>query len=265
MTVFRYELKRMRKNIVIWALSMGGAIFLMLPTYIGFTKGSDGVMVDAMQNNPLFELLGVGATFIMTPLGMFSFLGSFASVAAAIYGMGTAFSMHSKEYENKSVDFLFTKPAGRKAAFWGKLSACAVGCVIIGLAYSAGAAAALLTLPDITVDWWTFLLLAKTLTLIELIFVVFGTVAGTYFSNTRTPVLLSSCVMLVLFTLATMSRKISQPLLSYLTPFAFFPPLQVAETRFYDWKFMIWYVVLSAGLILLSYRKFLKKDITFGG
>lgn len=265
MTIFKYELKQLKKNIIVWSLSMGGVIFLMLPTYIGFTSGSDTLMLEAMQNNPLFEVLGVSAAFVITPLGMFSFLGSFAAIAAAIHGMSIAFSIHTKEYENKSADFLLTKPHSRGEVFWSKFLACAVDSLIVGTAYIAGAALALLTIKNVSVDWLPFLLIATTLVLVELMFVIFGTVAGTFFSNVRTPVLISSCVMFLLFSLSTMSKKINQPILGYLTPFAFFTPVKIAETGFYEWRFMVWYVVLGLGLLLLSYKKFLKKDIMFGG
>ena len=109
------------------------------------------------------------------------------------------------------------------------------------------------------------MLIAKSLVLVELMFVVFGIVAGTFFSNVRTPVLLSSCVMLALFCLSAMSKKINQPVLGYLTPFAFFSPVHIVETGFYEWRFIVWYLVLGAGLLLISYKKFLKKDVVFGG
>lgn len=265
MTIFKYELKQLKKNIIIWALSMGGLIFLMLPVYIGFSSSGDITMIGAMQNNPLLEVLGVSASFIATPLGMLSFLGSFAMTAAAIHGMSIAFSSHTKEYTSKSAEFLLTKPHSRGEVFWGKFFACVVDSLIVGAAYIIGAALALLTIKDISVDWWSFILIAKTLVLVELMFVVFGTVAGTFFSNVRTPVLISSCVMLALFCLSTMSKKINLPILGYLTPFAFFSPIDIAETGFYEWNFVVWYVVLGVGLLLISYKKFLKKDIVFGG
>lgn len=265
MTIFKYELKQLKKNIIIWALSMGGLIFLMLPTYIGFTSGGDPLMAEAMNNNPLFEALGVGTAFVMTPLGMFSFLGSFAMIAAAIHGMSIAFSSHTKEYESKSAEFLLTKPHSRGEVFWGKFFACTVDSLLVGIAYTAGAGLALLTVKNVSIDWRAFLLIAGSLVLVELMFVVFGIVAGTFFSNVRTPVLMSSCVMLALFCLSTMSMKINQPILGYLTPFAFFKPMNTVETGFYEWNFVVWYVVLGVGLLLTSYRKFLKKDVVFGG
>jgi ABC-2 type transport system permease protein len=124
---------------------------------------------------------------------------------------------------------------------------------------------ALLSVKDAVVDWQAFLLIAKTLPLVALMFVVFGTFAGTFFSNVRTPTLISSCVMLALFCLSSMSKKINVLILGYLTPFSFFTPLRIFETRFYDLNFVIWYFILGSGLLLISCRKFIKKDITFGG
>lgn len=265
MTVLKYELKQLKKNIIIWALSAGGLIFLMLPTYIGFISGGDTLMVEAMENNPLFGAFGVSAAFVMTPLGMFSFLNSFAMAAAAIHGMSIAFSSHTKEYANRSAEFLLTKPHSRGEVFRGKFLACAADSLIVGTAYITGAALAMLTVKGVRVDWQPFLLIAKSYVLVELMFVVFGTAAGTFFSNVRTPVLISSCVMFALFCLSSMSKKINQPILGYFTPFAFFNPMSIVETGFYEWNFVVWYAVLGAGLLLVSYRKFLKKDVVFGG
>lgn len=265
MTIFKYELKQLKKNIIIWALSMGGLIFLMLPTYIGFISGGDTLMAGAMENNPMFEALGVSAGFVMTPLGMFSFLNSFAMTAATIHGMSIAFSSHTKEYAGRSAEFLLTKPHSRGEVFWGKFLACTLDSLIVGIAYITGAALALLTVKDVSIDWLAFLLIAKSLVLVELMFVIFGIAAGTFFSNVRTPVLISSCVMFGLFCLSSMSQKINQPILGYLTPFAFFKPMNIVETGFYEWNFVMWYIALGVGLLLISYRKFLKKDVVFGG
>ena len=265
MAVFKYELKQLKKNIIIWALSMGVLIFLMLPTYLGFISGADAFMAQAIKNNPMFEALGVSAAFVMTPLGMFSFLNSFAMAAAAIHGMSIAFSSHTKEYANKSAEFLLTKPYSRGRIFWSKLFACGADSLIVGAVYIAGAALSLLTVKGIAVDWWAFLLIGKSLVLVELMFVVFGTAAGTFFPNVRTPVLISSCSMFAFFCINSVSQKINQPALGYLTPFAFFPPAAIAETGFYQWNYMIWYVILGGGLLFASCRAFLKKDVVFGG
>jgi ABC-2 type transport system permease protein len=265
MTVFKYELKQLKKNIVAWALCLGGLIFIMLPTYIGFTAGGDAAMMDMMKNNPMFDVLGVSMEFMMNPVGMFSFLNSFAMIAAAIHGMSIAFGTHTKEYTSKSVEFLLTKPHSRGKVFWAKFAACAAGALIVGATYMVGAAFALLTVKGGSIDWLAFILIALTLVLVEWMFVVFGTFAGTFFSNVRTPVLISSCVMFAMFCLSTMSKKIHVSILGYFTPFAFFSPLSIAETGFYEWNFVIWYIVFGTGLLLISYRKYLKKDVIFGG
>lgn len=265
MTVLKYELKQLKKNIIIWSLSMGGLIFLMLPAYLGFISGSDALVTEAIKNNPIFEALGVSAAFVMTPLGMFSFLNSFAMTAAAIHGMGIAFSSHTKEYANKSAEFLLTKPYSRNKVFWSKVLACMTDSLIVGAAYIAGAGLALLTVKGIRIDWPAFLLIGISLVLVELMFVVLGTAAGTFFPNVRTPVLISSCVMFGLFCLSSMSKKINQPALGYFTPFAFFNPVSITETGFYQWNYVMWYVALGAGLLYISCRTFLKKDVIFGG
>ena len=265
MTVFKYELKQLNKNIIIWALCMGGLVFLMLPTYIGFTAGGNADTMDLMKNNPMLDMLGVGAEFIMKPVGMFSFLNSFAMIAAAIHGMSIAFSSHTKEYESKSAEFLLTKPYSRGKVFWAKFFVCALDSLIVGAVYVIGAALALLTVKGASVDWRTFILIAKTLVLVEWMFVIFGTLAGAFFGNVRTPTLISACVMFVLFCLNTVSKKINVPIMAYLTPFGFFNPLKISETGFYDWNFVVWYIMLGAGLLWISYRKFIKKDVLFGG
>jgi ABC-2 type transport system permease protein len=266
MIIFKYELMQLKKNIIIWALSMGGLIFLMLPVYIGFTAGGDELMMnDLMRDNPVLDVIGVDIDFIMNPLGMFSFLNGFAMIAAAIYGMSIAFSSHTKEYKNKSAEFLLTKPHSRGKVFWAKFAACVVAVWVVGLFYMIGAALALLTVEGAIDNWRAFILIAKTLPLVALMFVVFGALAGTFFSNVRTPTLISSCVMLALFCTDTMSQKINVPLVGYITPFAYFKPLGIFERGFYEWNYVIWYFVFGAGLMLLSYRKFIKKDIVFGG
>ena len=264
MVVFRYEMRQLRKNTIIWALCMGGLIFIMLPTYIGFTTSGDAMMADMIENNAIFDVLGVDTGFVLKPVGMFSFLNSFAMFAAAIHGMGMAFGSHTKEYSGRSAEFLLTKPISRGRVFVAKLAACAACAIAVSVVYITGAALALNTVEG-TADWRTFALVALTLLLVELVFIVFGMLAGAFFPNTRTPTLISACVMLALFCLNTMAKKINAPLLGYLTPFAFFSPQRIAETGFYEWGVVIWYVLFGAGLTLAGYIKFKKSDVLFAG
>ena len=265
LVVFRYELKQLAKNSIIWALCAGALIFLMLPVYIGFTTEGGGAMAGMMENNAVFDVLGVDTDFVMNPIGMFSFLNSFAMIAVAIHGMGAAFGSHTKEYANKSAEFLLTKPYSRGRVFWSKLAACAVDCLAVGAAFTLGAALALASLKGANIDWRAFVLIAKTMLLVEWMFMIYGALAGAFFPNARTPVLISACVMLASFCLNTMAKKIGAPILYYFTPFAFFNPRRIAETGFYDIDMAVWYIVSGAALSLAAFAKYVKRDVSYAG
>lgn len=60
MTIFKYEMKRNIKYILVWALAMAVCIFMMTPTYYSFMEmaESNNSMYETLGNSDFFKVLG---------------------------------------------------------------------------------------------------------------------------------------------------------------------------------------------------------------
>ena len=86
MLIFRFEWKRKRKYILIWAATLAVCIFSMTPVYYGMIETVETLPVEFTQGG-FFETVGISLELLMEPLGMYSFLTGFFMVAGGIFGM----------------------------------------------------------------------------------------------------------------------------------------------------------------------------------
>lgn len=96
MLIFRFEWKRKRKYILIWAATLAVCIFSMTPVYYGMIETVETLPVEFTQGG-FFETVGISLELLMEPLGMYSFLTGFFMVAGGIFGMHLGLSLHTEE------------------------------------------------------------------------------------------------------------------------------------------------------------------------
>ena len=113
MLIFRFEWKRKRKYILIWAATLAVCIFSMTPVYYGMIETVETLPVEFTQGG-FFETVGISLELLMEPLGMYSFLTGFLMVAGGIFGMHLGLSLHTEECTGNTAEYLYTKTCGRK-------------------------------------------------------------------------------------------------------------------------------------------------------
>ena len=136
MQIFRFEWKRKRKYILIWAATLAVCIFSMTPVYYGMIETVETLPVEFTQGG-FFETVGISLELLMEPLGMYSFLTGFFMVAGGIFGMHLGLSLHTEECTGNTAEYLYTKPCGRKQIYMGKLLCALAGICVTGIFYLA--------------------------------------------------------------------------------------------------------------------------------
>lgn len=260
MAVFRYELRQMRGDILSWTLAMGILIFLMLPTYIGFmTIGMQDKAL--LSGNPFLETIGASMKYLKMPMGVYGFLNSFAMLAAAIGGMRMGIATFTKEYRQKTADFLMTKPYARTRIYLAKLSAALCGSLIIWCGYLAGSVAAvLLHVPDGR-DWKSFFLIALAFLLIQLFFLGMGALAGTLFPRIRAPLGTAAACVFVCDIIGSFSRKTGVQFTRFFAPFFWFDNVYIFENGGYAPVYMGAFVVFLTAFFLAGWQLYRTRDV----
>jgi len=105
-TIFKYEMKQLKGAIIIWTISLFLVILIILPVYIGMMSAADTIVLEGFGGNPMLEAMGVTLDVIATPLGTYAFLTFYVFLACAINGMNMGLKIITKEYMQKTADFI---------------------------------------------------------------------------------------------------------------------------------------------------------------
>lgn len=261
MLIFRFEWKRTRKYILIWAAILAACIFFMTPVYYRMIETTETLPAEFAQGG-FFETVGISLELLTKPLGIYSFLTGFFMIAGGIFGMHLGLSLHTGECTENTAEYLYTKPCGRKVIYCGKLLCALAGAGTTGAAYLlASLLAMLLYQPNFPTT--EFLLVAGSFVLITLFFSVLGLMAGIYAPANHSPLLTAGLVVFIEYCITSFSRTIGVRSISFLSPFSFFSPSEIHLAGCYAWDYMIWYLLLLSVFLILSYQKILKRDIAF--
>lgn len=259
MVVFRYEWKKNRKYILIWAVVLAVCIFSMTPVYYSMIETPETLSENFTQGG-FFETVGISLALLMEPLGMYAFLNAFFMIAGGIFGMHLGLALQTKECTEHTAEYLFTKPCGRKKIYCGKALCLLIGIGIVGIAYLLASFFALaLFKPGFPLA--EFLLLAISFILITLFFGALGLFLGNLRPNNRLPLLTAGLSVFVAYCITAFSRTIGNYVISFFSPFSFFNPSVIHERGYYERNYLIWYLLLITVFFLFSYKRLLRRDI----
>lgn len=122
--VYKKELKWNFLTVIIWMAVFVGFCFLYIPLSDELLKEADQLM-NFLEKMPefLLQMFNFEAEVISKPEGLFGSEGmSFVYILSAIYAAMLAGSLFSKEFENKTIEYLLTKPGKRLTFFFSKAS-----------------------------------------------------------------------------------------------------------------------------------------------
>lgn len=259
MVVFRYEWKRGRKYILTWAVTLAVCIFIMTPVYYGMLGTAETLPANFGEGGFL-ETLGLSLELLVQPLGMYSFLTGFLMNAGGIFGMHLGMRLYTGECTERTAEYLFTKPCGRRTIFYAKALCMLCGAGVAGAFYLL---ASLLTMalfyPGFSVG--EFFLVALSFFLHALFFGTLGLWAGVCFPRSRSPLLTAGLTVFSAYGITAFARTVDIRWISFLSPFSFFNPTRIHELGFYEWDYLLWYLLLLAVLFMLAYRVLLGRDI----
>ena len=263
MTVFRCERRRNRKYILIWALSLAVCIFVMTPVYNSMVSASGG-LPPRFEESGFLMTLGSSLELLETPLGMYAFLTDFLMIAGGIFGMHLGLILFTRECTEKTGEYLFTKPCGRRVVFRGKAVCLLWGVAVMGCFYLLASFASMRVFFS-GFSSWELLLVALSFPLHALFYGSLGLLFGVRWPMNRSPLLTAGLFAFSGYGIAAFARTVDSYLLSFLSPFSFFQPASIHTLGFYEWGYLVWYLLLTVGFFFLARRTLLERDIILEG
>jgi ABC-2 type transporter. len=263
MNVFVREMKANRKSLIIWCLSIVALIIIGMAKYSAL-KSSGADMEGLLKGMPqaVQSMFGMGYLNIMEIKGYYAVLYVYFLLMVGVHASMLGANIISKEEQDKTADFLLSKPAKRSQIITGKLSAAALNVLIFNLAalissvvlvgyYNKGK----------SINKEIFLLMFGML-IFQLIFLSLGTLLASFNKNSKTAASLSTAVILsayMLSILIDLNSKLDN--LKYLTPFKYFQAKDVITADGYQAKFIILSIILITSFIAGTYLFYSKRDM----
>ena len=123
--IFRRELKSNAKGLIIWSLVLGGLVLLMMSVYPSFAE--DAQTLEDMMNvfpEPIAGVFGMDVLKLGTYTGFYGVeVHLINTLVGSVYAALLAGGMLAKEENDRTAEFLLSKPVTRESVAGQKLAA----------------------------------------------------------------------------------------------------------------------------------------------
>jgi ABC-2 type transport system permease protein len=182
-------------------------------------------------------------------------------LCGSIQAMNMGTSIISKEFRQKTADFLMTKPVNRSKIMTSKILAVLTSLVISDAVYFAAALAITSIVSSEAFSMKIFVMISLTLLFIQLIFMALGVVFSVVMPKIKSVLSVSLSVVFGFFILDMFGSVIGEKAIRYVTPFKYYDRSYIMKNGSYEVQYIILEIVLIAIAIAASYLLYSRKDI----
>ena len=261
--LFLKELKRNRKNTLIWSSIVLGFTLMILSIYPSFSHmGED--MVKLMSNLPeeYAKAFGMDEATWSSIIGFYAtYYGIYITLLMGIYTASTGATIIGKEERDGTAEFLLTRPISRGSVAGTKLAVLLTLFVIVYAVQTLVAIAGMSVFAD-TVNWDAFVAMHIHGFFLIAFFTSAGVLLGSVLSvklNYMGPIV--GLIFGTYFLNAIASASDAVGFLAYFSPYHYMPlTLEQGSLSADPWA-CLGFAVASAVMLVFSYKRYLKRDI----
>lgn len=264
MNVFVHELKLRRKSLVGWAAAMIIFMLMCMAKYHTITANGGATIQQMFKTFPrtIQAVFGINGLDLTTVAGYFGVCFLFVVVALAIQAGLTGAGIIVEEEQDKTTEFLYTKPRGRSSIVTAKLLAGLTMVIMVWGATVAGSVVAInkfAIMGDFSHDFW---LLMAAAFMIQLVFFCVGVAAATLINR---PNFQSNVVAIILFVnyLLYVAAKLSDKMswLHYASVLSYFDAVDILHSHNLKPHYLIVCVVVCILMLALGYAGYRQRDL----
>ncbi|MGM9988690.1 MAG: ABC transporter permease subunit [Bacillaceae bacterium] len=260
MNVYRHELKMVGKTTILWTVSLAAITSMFMLLYPAFSQESEEFL-KLLEGFPegILKGLGISENFF-TIIGFYSYIFIYVALCGAIQAMNLGLSLVSKETNDKTADFLLTKPITRTSILTSKLMAALTAILFTNVIYVAVSfgIASLVKTDAFSVEH--FLLISLSLFFLQCIMLSFGLVLS-ILTRIKSIIGVSLGIVFAFFALSMFGSILGKEVFSWFTPFKYFEAQTIVKNGAYEGKFIILSIVIVVVSLVTSYIVYNKKDI----
>ncbi len=262
MNIFIRELKAHRKALIIWSVCMALLILSGMGKYTAYSAGGTDVDVFSELPKSLKAALGMGTLDVTTMSGYFAMLFIYIELITAIHAVILGNGIIAKEEQDKTAEFLMTKPVSRRTVITSKLQAALVNVIIINLvtllsslpmvsAYNKGA--------DISGEIISFML---SMLFVQLIFMALGAMLASVIKQPKASGSVGTGILVAGYVIARVTDFTDKAkILNILSPFKYFDLSRIVAGDGLNPVIILLSLLLTAALAAGSYFCYIRRDL----
>lgn len=261
MNIFKNELKRNSKVTYIWIVSVmiASIMFMaMSPLFLDQSEALKGYL-EAMGPE-LMQGMGINIDTFFTPVGFFGYIGGYITLALSVQGMIYGLKTFLIEKNQKTTEFLYTKPVSRTNVFTQKVLAnvCLLAFTQIIIIATIMSTTSFVS----TVDYDSDILfkMAFSIVPIQFLFYGLGLLIGSSVDKLKNIVSVALGVSIGMYFLNVMSALFDSKVLNYISFFSYFNLSKISVSGSYDGGYIVLTIILLVALFGGSYAMFNKRD-----
>ncbi len=263
MNIYLYELKALRKSIIIWAISMAALSALYLGLYTSVAQDADAFR-DLLGNYPesVRAILNINLDYIASLVGFYSLIFSFILLCGSIQAMQLGVSVLSKETRERTADFLLVKPVSRVTIVTAKILAAFTAIVITDVIFYAITFLLANVVTTDAYDFGVFFLINLSMFFIQVIFMAIGLLVSMFFKKVKNVLPITFGLVFGFYLVgALFATNKEDEALRFISPFRYYDISYIVSNSGYETP----YIILSAAVIAVcmaaTYIIYRKKDI----
>ncbi|MFH5837138.1 ABC transporter permease subunit [Proteiniclasticum sp. C24MP] len=263
MNIYKRELRSEAKGIFFWILGTGFVLFVSMSEFLLITDSGIDItdFMDAMPRS-LMVLFGMNDLDMGTSLGYHGIMMYYVILAGILYAAMLGVRIISKEELLKTSEFLLTKPRSRRRILTFKILA---GITLVSLFTLAVYLSSILSLEVFGGSApYQSVLLKEVLSLFLLMLLYFslGILSASLIAKPRLASSLILSMVFATFLLGVFHDLLDSPMiLRLLTPFRYFPLVDLVEKNTLSTVFALLTVLLIMAAGFLSFRSYEKRDM----
>jgi ABC-2 type transport system permease protein len=238
-------------------------VYVGMLKYSGFAGAGTGVNDLFNQFPPAIKsILGLVDLDLTSIIGYYAVFYLYFMILAAIHAIMLGTVIISKEEGDKTADFLFVKPVLRSKIITAKLLATLINIIIFNLVTLLSSIVFIAMFNQGEPITTQILQLMIALFIIQLIFAAVGAGTGALTRKLKRATSISAAIVLVTFIISVAVDLYSKiDFLTYVTPFKYFPAVDIIKTGTYESSFLVLSFILIILFIGITYRFMEKRDI----
>ncbi len=262
MNIFWQEIRLQRKTALIWCLTMIMLAAFFLSIYPAFAQNAqEARKILAAYPAAVLAALGISLETIGLFTGFYSLLFNYVLLCGAIQAMNLGLSLTAREVNDRTAEFLLSKPVSRGQILSAKLLAALTLLLLTNLLFLGAVLLLSWAMVSEPFDMKTFLLISFTLFLVQAIFLSAGTAAAVVLGRVRSIISLSLGTVFALFVINMFSSVIGDRALRFITPFRYFDFTYIMQNRRYEAPFLWTEAAVVAAAAAVSFYMYSRRDV----